>query len=186
MDGCRGKEASQPFGIGDGTKVRRRERGVCACPRPRRAHTYSRRDLEPPSPSRPYHGPCVDCAPEPSPLPLHGSSCLRTRPTDVTRGPEGHPEPAGRRTNQRATRAVEGNGVSGEGHARTHRGWKNRRYAARYVSPSGLDLQMGVALASHGRRSVREPRFEWARAPPVWTSFSASPETDKSASRMLL
>lgn len=186
MDGCHTKEASRTFGIADGTKMRGRERGACACPRPRRAHTYSHRDLGPPSPSRPYRGPCANCVPEPSSLPLRGNSCLRRRPIDVTRGPEGRPEPTGRRTNQRATRAVEGNGVSGEGHARTHRGWKNRRYAARCVSPSGLDLQMGVTLASHGRRSVRESRFEWARAPPVWASFSASPETDKSASRMLL
>lgn len=186
MDRSRGKEASRPFGTGDGTKMRRRERGVCVCPRPRRARTYSRRDLGPPSPSRPYHGPCADCVPEPSPLPSRGSSCLRRRPTDVTRGPEGRPEPAGRCTNQRATWAVEGNGESGEGHARTHRGRKNHRYAARYVSPSGLDLQMGVALASHGRRSVRESCFEWARAPPVWASFFASPEMDKSVSGMLL
>lgn len=49
-------------------------------PRPTRAHTYTRRDLGPPSPFRPHRGPCVDCAPEPSPLPSHGSSCLRRRP----------------------------------------------------------------------------------------------------------
>ncbi|KAL1948233.1 hypothetical protein VTO73DRAFT_12308 [Trametes versicolor] len=58
---------------------------------------------------------------------------------EVTRGPEGQADSAGRRANHTTPRAADGDGANRNGHARMRRGWQNHRYAARRVSPTGLD-----------------------------------------------